>query len=72
MTFLAQVGDTYRIDVQGYDYGGGGETGSITLNIVSATAGTVESCLQLQRQCHRRHHHDPDHPHRRHHRRSVG
>ena len=42
VTFLAQVGDTYRIDVQGYDYGGGAETGSITLNIVSATAGTVQ------------------------------
>ena len=42
VTFLAQVGDAYRIDVQGYDNGGGAATGSITLNIVSATAGTVQ------------------------------
>ena len=35
--FLAQVGELFRIEV-GYD----GATGSITLNIVSATAGTVQ------------------------------
>ena len=73
VTFLAQVGDTYRIDVQGYDYGGGAETGSITLNIVSATAGTVQlSASSYSVNRHRRLDHDPDHPHRRHHRRGVG